>query len=89
VARDDPKAKTVSSSHGSDASPYHPRPHPQPQGGVLASWMAVFDLAKFNRPKRKLLPSLETRVLVIAKLERSVPVRSAKRDLLTESETVK
>ena len=51
--------------------------------------MAIFDLAKFNRPKRKLLPSLEIRVLVIAQLERSVPVRSAKRDLLPESEAVK
>ena len=49
----------------------------------------AFFVAEFTQPEWKLLSDFETWILVVAKLKRAVPVRSAERNLFTEQETIK
>jgi hypothetical protein len=48
---------------------------PVPQLGLESSFL--FSGPEFDRPKWKRLPDYKTRVVVVAKFERSVPIRSA------------
>jgi hypothetical protein len=49
---------------------------------------SVFSVAEFDQPERKLFSYLENWILVVTKLKRAIPVRSAGRNLVTESETI-
>jgi hypothetical protein len=50
---------------------------------------AMTSLVEFDQPERELFSYFEAWILVVAKLKRAVPIRSAERNLVTESERIK